>query len=116
MLNTPSGPITRGAKVPITWETTAPATQPGTLSAIAKSTQNTTVLSDNVDINAKTFEWVVDVSPDTYNLALNDGSGNKFSGPVDVVARMFIFTFFIVVYVVIFAKIIKIISIFFFFF
>ncbi|PKY12310.1 hypothetical protein RhiirB3_397236, partial [Rhizophagus irregularis] len=86
VLNTPSGPITQGAKVLVTWETIAPATQPGVLSAIAKSTQNTTVLSDNIDINAKSFDWVVNVIPDTYSLALNDGSGNKFSGPVEVIA------------------------------
>ncbi|CAB4425565.1 unnamed protein product [Rhizophagus irregularis] len=86
VLNTPSGPITQGARVPVTWETNAPATQPGVLSAIAKSTQNTTVLSDNIDINSKTFDWVVNVEPDTYSLALNDGSGNKFSGPVEVIA------------------------------
>jgi len=86
VLNTPSGPITRGAKVIVTWETIAPATQPGVLSAIAKSTQDTTVLSDNIDINSKSYEWTVDVAPDTYSLALNDGAGNKFSGPVEVIA------------------------------
>lgn len=95
MLNTPSGPITQGVKIPITWDTEAPATQPGTLSAIEKSTQNTSLISDTVDINAKTFDWVVNVNPGSYNLAMNDGSGNKFSGEFDVVARMFIFTFVI---------------------
>jgi hypothetical protein len=93
VINTPSGPITQGVTIPITWTTSAPATQPGTLNVINKNTQNTTLISDNLDLNAKKLDWVVNVDPGTYNLALNDGSGNVFSGAFDVVARMLIFTY-----------------------
>jgi len=86
VINTPAGPITQGAKVPITWSTKGPTTQPGTLTAIERTTQNTSLISENVDINTGQFDWVVDVNPGTYNLAMNDGSGNKFSGAFDVIA------------------------------
>jgi len=57
----------------------------GVLTAIDKNTTNVTTISNTVDLSKQLFNWTVNVPPDTYNLALNDGSGQKFSGPVQVI-------------------------------
>ncbi|RIA81463.1 hypothetical protein C1645_790385 [Glomus cerebriforme] len=85
MINTPSGDISQGATILVTWSLIGPTTLPGTLEVINKDTQNTTIISNNLDLNTKQLSWLVNVAPGTYNFALNDGSGNKFSGPFTVV-------------------------------
>ncbi|CAG8456082.1 1350_t:CDS:2 [Funneliformis caledonium] len=85
-INTPNGDITQGATVKITWELMAPVNNLGNLRAVNKATQGSTTISDTLDLNALSLDWVVNVDPGNYNFALNDGSGDKYSGPFNVVA------------------------------
>ncbi|CAG8455140.1 25044_t:CDS:2 [Dentiscutata erythropus] len=80
-VNTPSDKIATGANVIITWMYTQQVNQiPGTLSCVDNSTKNTVLLSSTVDLSAQSYTWSVNVPAGTYYLALNDGSGDKYSG------------------------------------
>src|ERR1044071_698291 len=100
MINTPTGNISQGAVLPVTWETDGPTPQPGTLSVVNRDTQDTKTISDEVDLDAKKLDWTVDVEPGEYHFVLNDGSGEKFSGPFTVVQGTFFlsFCFFLLLY------------------
>lgn len=88
-LNTPIGPVTQGAKVPVTW-TLLPGVDAGTaagdLSAQDSTTKNTVPIDPAVPLAPKSYMWEVKVPPGTYVLGLNDGSGLKQSGEVVVKA------------------------------
>ncbi|CAG8703003.1 10419_t:CDS:1, partial [Racocetra fulgida] len=74
-----------GANIPITWQYTPQANQlPGTLSVVNNATQNTTVIDRAVNLTAQAYQWTVSVPAAFYYLALNDGSGDKYSGAFEV--------------------------------
>ncbi|CAG8458785.1 13175_t:CDS:2 [Racocetra fulgida] len=84
-INTPGGSVANGATITITWTyTTQPNPLPGTLSVIDNTTKNTVVISSNITLSTQSFRWTVNVPAGTYYLALNDGSGDKYSGTFTV--------------------------------
>ncbi|CAG8669869.1 11158_t:CDS:2 [Funneliformis mosseae] len=86
--NTPSGPISRGAKVMLSWSSIEGAdasTVTGLLIAKDANTQNTITINEAVPLAPGSYNWIVDVPPSTYNLGLNDGSGFKFTAPVEII-------------------------------
>ncbi|CAG8654899.1 4591_t:CDS:2 [Funneliformis caledonium] len=86
--NTPSGPISRGAKVMLSWSSVEGAdasTVTGLLIAKDADTQNTLTINEAVPLAPGSYNWIVDVPPSTYNLGLNDGSGFKFTAPVEII-------------------------------
>uniref|UniRef100_A0A1D1Z347 Formin-like protein 20 n=1 Tax=Anthurium amnicola TaxID=1678845 RepID=A0A1D1Z347_9ARAE len=88
-LNTPSGPVTQGANVAVTWTLVAgvDATgKNGDFSATDSTTQNVIPIASAVPLAPKSYTWNVQVPPGTYVLGLNDGSGSKQSGQLVVKA------------------------------
>ncbi|CAG8471014.1 11698_t:CDS:2, partial [Scutellospora calospora] len=86
-LNTPSGSIAVGATVTITWVYT-PQTNaiPGILSCIDSTTQNTTIISNTINLASQSYQWTVNVPAGTYYLALNDGSAQSAPAPAQAPA------------------------------
>ncbi|CAG8707467.1 3732_t:CDS:1, partial [Cetraspora pellucida] len=84
-INTPGGNVAIGATITLTWSYTAqPNPLPGTLSVIDNTTKNTVIISSNITLSTQSFQWTVNVPAGTYYLALNDGSGDKYSGTFTV--------------------------------
>ncbi|CAG8758965.1 2764_t:CDS:2 [Gigaspora margarita] len=84
-INTPSGSVANGAMITITWSYTPQANAlPGTLSVIDNTTKNTVIISSSITLSTQSYQWTVNVPPGTYYLALNDGSGDKYSGTFTV--------------------------------
>ncbi|CAG8454450.1 455_t:CDS:2, partial [Gigaspora rosea] len=80
-INSPPGSIANGATITITWSYTPQSNAlPGTLSVIDNTTKNTVVISSSVNLASQSLSWTVNVPAGTYYLALNDGSGDKYSG------------------------------------
>jgi len=85
-VNSIAGPVAQGATVYVTYSFSSPPPGKVTLQVINLTTKDTKSLSDNLPITPASFKWVVDVAVGTYYLALNDGSGQVFSGNFDVSA------------------------------
>ncbi|CAG8501595.1 9478_t:CDS:2 [Dentiscutata heterogama] len=84
-INTPAGSVANGATITITWSYTPQANAiPGILSVIDSTTKNTIIISSSITLSTQSYQWTVNVPAGTYNLALNDGSGDKYSGPFTV--------------------------------
>ncbi|CAG8690361.1 22380_t:CDS:2, partial [Cetraspora pellucida] len=80
-INTPGGSVAVGATITITWSYTTQANPlPGTLSVIENTTKNTVIISSTITLSTQSYQWTVNVPAGTYYLALNDGSGDKYSG------------------------------------
>ncbi|CAG8502409.1 14077_t:CDS:2 [Cetraspora pellucida] len=89
VINTPPGNLAQGATTVLTWQYTASPQQNATvatLRVINNSTGNTSSISNNINLADQKVTWIVNVVPGTYYLALNDGTGDKFSGFFNVVA------------------------------
>ncbi|RHZ83469.1 hypothetical protein Glove_92g9 [Diversispora epigaea] len=85
-INTPIGNIATGANIQISWDITGSSpTLLGSLRIQNKNTGESTIINDTLDLSARKFQWKVNVSPDSYILAINDGSGDKFSGDFQIV-------------------------------
>jgi len=88
-LNTPIGPVSQDANVPVTWTLIAGADatgKTGELSVTDSASKSFTVIDPAVPLAPKSYTWQVKVPPGTYYLGLNDGSGPKQSGEVVVKA------------------------------
>ncbi|CAG8784687.1 3487_t:CDS:2, partial [Cetraspora pellucida] len=84
-INTPGGNVAIGATITLTWSYTPQANPlPGTLSVIDNLTKNTVVISSTIVLSTQSYQWTVNVPAGTYYLALNDGSGDKYSGTFTV--------------------------------
>ncbi|CAG8645981.1 279_t:CDS:1, partial [Dentiscutata heterogama] len=84
-VNTPAGSIANGATITITWSYTPQANAvPGVLSIVDNTTKNTIIISSSITLSTQSYQWTVNVPTGTYYLALNDGSGNKYSGTFTV--------------------------------
>ncbi|RIB28293.1 hypothetical protein C2G38_1535282 [Gigaspora rosea] len=84
-INTPAGSVANGASITITWSYTPQANAlPGTLSVVDNTTKNTVIISSTINLSSQSFMWTVNVPAGTYYLALNDGSGDKYSGTFTV--------------------------------
>ncbi|CAG8536605.1 16893_t:CDS:2 [Cetraspora pellucida] len=89
IVNTPPGNLAQGATTVLTWQYTASPQQNATvatLRVINNSTGNTTPISNSLNLADQKLSWTVNVPPGTYYLALNDGTGDKYSGFFTVVA------------------------------
>ncbi|CAI2173880.1 1069_t:CDS:2 [Funneliformis geosporum] len=86
--NTPTGPISQGANVMLSWSFVDGAdvsTATGLLNAKDATSQNTVTIDEAVPLAPGSYNWLVTLPPSTYNLGLNDGSGFKFTAPVEIV-------------------------------
>ncbi|CAH1757842.1 8671_t:CDS:2 [Entrophospora sp. SA101] len=82
-VNSIAGPVAQGATVYITYQFSTPPAGKVTLQVINFTSKDTKFLSEDLPINPASFKWVVDVPVGTYYLAINDGSGQAFSGNFD---------------------------------
>ncbi|CAG8442497.1 152_t:CDS:2 [Acaulospora morrowiae] len=86
VINTPIGKIAHGANILVSWELTGPTPMIlGSLRIQNKDTGESMNINDSLDLSIRRLQWRVSVSPGTYILAINDGSGEKFSGEFQVV-------------------------------
>ncbi|CAG8497857.1 941_t:CDS:2 [Racocetra fulgida] len=85
-VNTPAGYVAVGATITITWTYTPQENPiPGTLRVIGNTTNQIVIISSNINLSAQSYQWTINVPPSTYYFALNDGSGDKYSGTFAVV-------------------------------
>ncbi|RIB12697.1 hypothetical protein C2G38_1791136 [Gigaspora rosea] len=85
-INNPAGSVANGATITITWSyTPQPNPLPGTLSVIDNTTKNTVIISSTINLSSQSYSWTVNVPAGTYYLALNDGSGDKYSRTFTVI-------------------------------
>ncbi|CAG8742709.1 13926_t:CDS:1, partial [Dentiscutata heterogama] len=86
VVNTPTGNISTGALVTITWTITGAApTIAGSLRIRNKATSEDTTIDETIDLSKLSKQWKVSVQPGQYLFVINDGSGEKFSGNFNVV-------------------------------
>ncbi|CAG8796686.1 28029_t:CDS:2, partial [Gigaspora margarita] len=86
VINTPAASVAVGATISIFWSYTPQVNPlPGTLSVIDNRTKNTVVISNTVSLASQSLLWTVNVPAGTYYLAINDGSGEKYSGTFTVI-------------------------------
>ncbi|CAG8503425.1 9690_t:CDS:2, partial [Acaulospora colombiana] len=86
VINTPIGKIAQGANILISWELSGPTPMLlGSLRIQNKNTGESTNINDSLDLSIRRLQWRVNVSPGTYILAINDGSGERFSGEFQIV-------------------------------
>jgi hypothetical protein len=84
-INTPIGKIATGARIQISWDITDSApTLLGSLRIQNKNSGESTTINDQLDLTLRKLQWKVNVQPGTYIFAINDGSGEKFSGEFQV--------------------------------
>ncbi|CAG8482750.1 35596_t:CDS:2 [Racocetra persica] len=87
MVNTPTGNLFTKAIAKITWTISGPAPAiAAILSVRNKQTNEDLVIDNQLDLNALSKQWEVNVPPGEYFLVINDGSGEKFSGTFKVTA------------------------------
>ncbi|CAG8717983.1 15768_t:CDS:2, partial [Gigaspora rosea] len=85
-INTPAGSIAVGDNITITWSYTPSANVlRGTLSIVNSATRSTVVISNDVTLSPQSYTWTVNVPAGTYFLALDDGTGDRFSGTFQVI-------------------------------
>ncbi|CAG8785303.1 20933_t:CDS:1, partial [Dentiscutata erythropus] len=86
VVNTPTGNISTGALVTITWTINGDApTIAGSLKIRNKATNEDTTIDEALDLSKSSKQWKVSVQPGQYIFVINDGSGEKFSGNFNVV-------------------------------
>ncbi|CAG8730094.1 33027_t:CDS:2, partial [Racocetra persica] len=84
-VNTPTGNIAKGATIPVTWTYTPGNAAAGVLRVVNNATGNSQTLNDNLNLATQSYSWLVNVDPAVYYFALNDGTGDKYSGQFTVV-------------------------------
>ncbi|CAG8751926.1 23004_t:CDS:2, partial [Cetraspora pellucida] len=73
------------ARIQISWDVTDQS--PGLLGSLRiqnKNTGESTTINDQLDLTLRRLQWKVSVQPGTYVFAINDGTGEKFSGEFQV--------------------------------